>query len=85
MVIGSRGRIEIDPRTAMGKEADILGMTMFNASDKELASMHAAFGAGLTNGTLRPIVSREIPLAEAPTAHHAIMEASTFGKIVLVP
>lgn len=85
VVIGSRGRVEIDPRAAMGKEASILGMTLFNASEQELKTMHAAFAAGLTNGTLRPIVSREIPLAEAATAHHAIMEASTLGKIVLVP
>jgi NADPH2:quinone reductase len=85
VVIGSRGRVEIDPRNAMGKEASILGMTILNASDKELASMHAAFAAGLTNGTLRPIVSREIPLADAAAAHHAVLEASTFGKIVLIP
>ena len=85
VVIGSRGRVEIDPRTAMGREATILGMTLYNASDKELASMHAAFVEGLGNGTLRPIVSRELPLADAAKAHHAVMEASTFGKIVLTP
>lgn len=85
VVIGSRGRVEIDPRTAMGKEAAVLGMTLYNASDAELASMHAAFVAGLENGTLRPVVSRELPLAEAAQSHHAVMEASTFGKIVLLP
>jgi len=85
VVIGSRGRIEVDPRTAMGQEASILGMTLYNASDRELASMHAAFVEGLGNGTLRPEVSRELPLADAATAHHAVMEASTFGKIVLIP
>jgi NADPH2:quinone reductase len=84
VVIGSRGRAEIDPRSAMGKEVGILGMTLFNATEKELASMHAAFHAGLTNGTLKPVVSREIPLAEAATAHHAVIEASTLGKIVLI-
>jgi NADPH:quinone reductase len=85
VVIGSRGRVEIDPREAMGREAAILGMTLYNASDKELASMHAAFAAGLANGTLRPVISRELPLAEAAAAHHAVMESSTFGKIVLIP
>ncbi len=85
VVIGSRGRVEIDPRKAMGKEAHILGMTLFNASEKEQAGMHAAFGAGLANGTLRPIVRSEIPLGEAAAAHHAVMEKSTLGKIVLVP
>lgn len=85
VVIGSRGTVEIDPRTAMGREASILGMTLFNASEKELASMHAAFAAGLANGTLRPVVSRELPLAEAAAAHHAVMETNTLGKIVLIP
>jgi len=85
VVIGSRGRVEIDPRTAMGKEAAIFGMSLYNASEKELAGMHAAFGAGLENGTLRPVVSRELPLADAAAAHHAVLEASTFGKIVLLP
>src|SRR6185369_4773513 len=56
VVIGSRGRVEIDPRTAVGQEAAILGMTLYNASDRELASMHAAFVEGLGNGTLRPEV-----------------------------
>lgn len=85
VVIGSRGRVEIDPRQAMSREAAILGMVLFNATDRELAGMHAAIVAGLENGTLRPVVSRELPLAEAATAHHAVMEASTFGKIVLIP
>ncbi len=84
-VIGSRGKIEIDPRETMGREASILGVTMFNATPQDLASMHAAFAAGLENGTLRPVVSRELPLAEAAAAHHAVMEASTLGKIVLIP
>ena len=85
VVIGSRGRVEIDPRDTIGQETAILGMTVYNATEKELAEMHAAFAAGLANGTLRPVVSRELPLAEASTAHHEVIEASTFGKIVLVP
>jgi NADPH2:quinone reductase len=85
VVIGSRGRVEIDPREAMMRESAILGMTLYNADEREQASMHAAFAAGLENGALRPVVSRELPLAEAAAAHHAVMEASTFGKIVLLP
>ena len=85
VVIGSRGRVEIDPRKAMAKESEILGMMLYNASEKEQASMHAAFFEGLSNGTLRPVVSRELPLSDAAAAHHAVMEASTFGKIVLIP
>jgi NADPH2:quinone reductase len=85
VVIGSRGPVEIDPRQTMLPEASIMGMSLYSATDRELASIHAAIGAGLENGTLRPVVSREFPLAEASAAHHAVMEASSFGKIVLVP
>lgn len=85
VVIGSRGRVEIDPRSAMSKEVTIIGMTLYNANDRERHSMHAAFAAGLENGSLQPVVSRELPLAEAAAAHHAILESSSFGKLVLVP
>ena len=85
VVVGNRGRIEIDPRQAMGRDAAILGMTLFNATDADLASIHAALGAGLANGTLTPVVGREFPLAEAARAHEAVMESGALGKIVLIP
>lgn len=85
VVIGNRGTVEINPRAAMGRDASILGMSLLNASAQELSSIHAALVAGLENGTLRPVVSREMPLADAPQAHKAVMEPGAYGKIVLVP
>jgi NADPH:quinone reductase len=85
VVIGSRGPVEIDPREIMRRDAAILGMVLFNISPRELASAHAAILAGLEQGTMKPVVSREIPLAEAAAAHHAVLETSSLGKIVLVP
>jgi NADPH:quinone reductase len=85
VVVGSRGTVEINPRDTMARDASILGMTLLNATEPELAGMHAALVAGLENGTLRPIVGQEIPLAEAPRAHQAVMEAGAYGKIVLIP
>lgn len=85
VVVGSRGRVEIDPRNIMTHEASVLGMILFNASGSETASLYAALAAGLENGTLRPVVGREIPLAEAARAHREIMEPGAHGKIVLVP
>jgi NADPH2:quinone reductase len=84
VVIGNRGRTEIDARQAMGRDAAILGMTLFNTTDGELASIHAALIAGLDNGTINPIISREIPLGEAPRAHEAVSRPGAHGKIVLV-
>jgi NADPH2:quinone reductase len=84
VVIGNRGRVEIDPRQAMGRDAAILGMTLFNAPPAELVAIHAALIAGLANGSLNPVVGREVPLSEAARAHEAILEPGALGKIVLV-
>jgi NADPH:quinone reductase len=85
VVIGNRGTIEINPRGAMGKDAAIMGLVLWNATPDELTSIMAALTAGLANGTLRPVVGRELPLAEAPAAHTAVLEPGAYGKIVLVP
>jgi len=85
MVVGNRGRVEIDPRKMMGKDGTILGMTMFNATAEEQRAVHAALVAGLENGTLNPVIGRELPLAQAVQAHGAVMETGAFGKIALIP
>jgi NADPH:quinone reductase len=84
VVVGSRGPIEINPRGAMGRDAAIFGMTLFNATDRDLTEIHAAIVAGLANGTLNPVVGREMPLADAGKAHVAVMEPGALGKIVLI-
>jgi NADPH:quinone reductase len=83
VVVGNRGRVEIDARQAMGRDAAILGMTLFNASDSDLVEIHSAITAGLASGTLNPVIGREMPLADAARAHEAVMEPGALGKIVL--
>jgi NADPH2:quinone reductase len=85
VVIGNRGSIEINPRLAMTRDASILGMSLINATKEELSSIHAALVAGLENGTLRPVVARELPLADAAAAHIAVLEPGAQGKMVLIP
>lgn len=85
VVIGNRGTIEINPRDAMSRDAVILGMVLFNASELEKASIHAALVAGLDNGTLRPVVGQELPLADAVRAHEEVLKPGAYGKIVLIP
>ena len=85
VVIGSRGKVEINPRDAMARDAAILGMLVTNASAAEARSIHAALAAGLESGTLRPVIGMEIPLSDAAQAHRKIMEPGAFGKIVLIP
>jgi NADPH2:quinone reductase len=85
IVVGNRGKIEIDPRETMKREADIRGMTLMNATEPELAKTHADLIAGFEKGTLRPIVGQQFPLADAAKAHEAVMSSGAFGKIVLRP
>ncbi len=51
VVVGNRGRIEIDPRATMSRDAAIFGMTVFNVTPGNRTTIHAAIVAGLATGT----------------------------------
>ena len=83
IVVGNRGRIEIDPRKTMGKDGAILGMALWNTKAEDVERIYKALDAGLENGTLAPVVSTELPLSEAARAHELILQPGAKGKIVL--
>jgi NADPH2:quinone reductase len=85
VVIGSRGPVEIHPRDAMIRNAEIRGVLLAGATEKELASIHAALYAGLEAGVLRPVIGRRFALIEAAAAHDAVLTPGALGKIILVP
>jgi len=85
VVIGNRGEITINPRELMARRALVRGFTLWAATEAESTEIHAAIAAGLENGTLRPIVGKEIPLKDASKAHQEVLAAGAFGKIVLIP
>jgi NADPH2:quinone reductase len=85
LIVGSRGPVEINPRDLMARMADIRGVILFGATPGILADIHRTLGAGLQTGSLRPVIAREYPLAEAPQAHAAVMSPGALGKIVLLP
>lgn len=85
IIIGSRGPIEIDPRLTMGKETEIRGLAVFNATDEETTQTHEGLGQAIKSGSLRPAVSCEMSLSDAPRAHKQVMEDGNCGKIVLLP
>ncbi|MBI4249818.1 MAG: NADPH:quinone reductase [Elusimicrobia bacterium] len=85
VVIGSRGAVSIDPRQAMALDSSILGVSLRNAAAQEETAIHAALAAGFRNGTLKPVIGREMPLSQASQAHQAVMEPGAYGKIVLLP
>jgi NADPH:quinone reductase len=85
VVIGSHGKIEIEPREMMAKECDVLGLMLFGATAAEQRAMYNALTAALEAGTFRPVIGLELPLAEAAKAHREVLEGDQFGKIVMIP
>jgi NADPH:quinone reductase len=85
VVIGCRGSVEINPRDIMMREAAVFGLFLWRVPEGEASETHAALQAGLGNGTLRPVIASELPLALAPEAHRRVMQAGARGKIVLIP
>lgn len=85
VIIGSRGTIEIDPRAIMARDVTLLGMILLTIDNAAAEELHAALYAGLENGSYRPIVGKQFPLAQAAKSHIAVMERGAYGKIVLIP
>jgi NADPH2:quinone reductase len=83
IIIGNRGEITINPRDLMLRRATARGFTLWAITPAEEIEIHAGLIAGLENGTLRPVVGKELPLAEAARAHKEILEPGAAGKIVL--
>ncbi len=85
VIIGSRGRIEIDPRKAMAGELNIHGLMLMNASPQELQEIYSGIEKGLLQGKLKPVIGRRLPLHRAAQAHREIIESAHLGKIILLP
>jgi NADPH:quinone reductase len=84
IVIGNRGEVTINPRELMVRRASIRAFTLWAITPDEEKEIHAGVIAGLENGTMRPVVAKELPLAEAARAHKEILEPGAAGKIALV-
>jgi NADPH2:quinone reductase len=85
VVVGNRGSLDFNPRVIMGKDATVYGMALFNSLQPDRDQIHAAIFGGLNTGFLNPIIRKTMPLADAPLAHHEVIENKAFGKIILTP
>ncbi|PWT98394.1 MAG: NADPH:quinone reductase [Candidatus Melainabacteria bacterium] len=85
IVIGNRGEITINPRIAMMKELDLRGIALWNARPEQIKPMMNDILTGVADGSVRPVIGREMRLADAASAHLTVLEPGAYGKIVLVP
>ncbi|QQZ11562.1 NADPH:quinone reductase [Heyndrickxia vini] len=83
VIIGNRGSLDFNPRLTMAKEADILGMAVWNAPIDEYNESLIAVEAALKNGGLQPFVGTILPLKEAAEAQIHIVSSRAKGKMVL--
>jgi NADPH2:quinone reductase len=85
VVVGNRGSLDFNPRAIMGKDATVYGMSLFNSPQTDRDDIHKAIFDGLSAGFLQPVVRIAMPMFEAASAHHDVIENKAFGKIVLTP
>jgi NADPH2:quinone reductase len=85
VVIGNRGRVEIDARKIMIKDVSVFGLALWGIPPDEIRRAHEAIIAGLESGSLKPVVGTEMPLRDATKAHQQVMAPGAKGKIVLIP
>lgn len=83
VIVGNRGSLEINPRLAMIKEADILGLALWNALPDEYNESLHAVGAFLESGILHPEIGDELTLEYAGKAHEQIVSKNARGKMIL--
>jgi putative PIG3 family NAD(P)H quinone oxidoreductase len=82
-------RVELDLQVVMTRRLTITGSTLRPRSVAEKGAiardLEAQVWPLLNNGTVRPILFRTFPLAEAAAAHRLLEEGRHIGKIVLQP
>lgn len=83
VVIGSRGKVEINPRDLMSRDACIMGMALAQASPSELQGIHQALYEGAQQGFIQPIICKCFELNEITLAHQAVMASGSTGNIVV--
>ncbi len=85
IVIGGGKPVEVDPVAIIGLGINIIGVRLSLIDDKLNQEIHALLYRKLENGSLRPVIDQEIPLAEAPRAHYELEKSGSLGKICLIP
>lgn len=89
VVLGLMGgrTASIDAGRLLVRRLSIVGSTLRSRSPAAKAALCAALRADVwpryADGTLRPIVDRTFPLAEAEAAHAHLASDATFGAVVL--
>jgi putative PIG3 family NAD(P)H quinone oxidoreductase len=82
---GAKSEISLGP--LLVRRLQLIGSTLRARPIEEKAALvtafEARFGSELEKGTIRPVIDRILPLAEASEAHRVVEASEHFGKVVL--
>jgi NADPH:quinone reductase-like Zn-dependent oxidoreductase len=81
------GQAELDLRVILQRRLEIVGTVLRSRPLEEKIEaaqmLERSLSPWLASGTVRPVVDRIFPLAEAPAAHEHVASNATFGKVLL--
>ena len=89
VVIGLQGgaKAELNLGVVLSKRLSVMGSTLRARSTLEKAPLMRALVAdvwpGFADGSLRPVIDRRFPLAQAAAAHQALQSGEVVGKVLL--
>lgn len=81
VIVGNHGTLEFDPRSAMTKDAVVMGMNIGNMPQEDYITNMYTLSAAMETG-LHTIIGKELPLCQAEQAHRDVKEGKS-GKVVL--
>ncbi|XP_049829522.1 zeta-crystallin-like isoform X1 [Schistocerca gregaria] len=82
-VVGSRGSVEVNPRSLMLTESTIIGVKLMGNTEEEHLEAAGVILKGIEDGWVKPIIAKEYALEEASQAHHDIIHnKGARGKLV---
>ena len=81
VIVGNHGTLEFDPRSAMTKDAVVMGMNIGNMPQEDYIANMYTLSAAMETG-LHTIIGKELPLCQAEQAHRDVGEGKG-GKVVL--
>lgn len=84
VIVGSRGRVEIEPRKIMARDVTINAVSPKRAPKTEPAVIFQQILDHMRRGGLAPVIGKTYPLSDAGVCHQEIMSARHCGKMVLV-
>ncbi|KAL1130898.1 hypothetical protein AAG570_012139 [Ranatra chinensis] len=84
-VVGSRGPIEINPRSLIYTEGNIFGVKLIGITEDDFKESVEAITKGIEEGWVNPIVAKEYKMQYASRAHEELINnTGARGKIVFV-